>query len=60
MAFILILCGSTALTIGAYRSFVLAREARERDEAIIGGAERDRDRGGCFRGHAFRDVREHV
>jgi hypothetical protein len=27
MAFVLILCGSTALTIGAYRSVVLAREA---------------------------------
>jgi hypothetical protein len=27
MAFILILCGSTALTIGVYRSFVLARQA---------------------------------
>jgi hypothetical protein len=26
MAFVLILCGSTALTIGVYRSVVLARE----------------------------------
>jgi hypothetical protein len=27
MAFVLILCGSTALTIGVYRSVILAREA---------------------------------
>jgi hypothetical protein len=27
MAFVLILCGSTALTIGVYRSVILARQA---------------------------------